>query len=179
MQFAISVFEFSLILFPKKLKSIIRHAIYGFIVKKIAKSIKGSLKVNKFSIVNKNSTLGDNVNFNGLKITGNGKVSFGNHFHSGRNCLLITSFHNYNGTKIPYDETTIVKNITIEDCVWLGDNVTILGGVTIGEGAIIQTGSVVTKNIPPLSIAGGHPAAVFKKRDEVHYSKLKNEKSFF
>ncbi len=49
----------------------------------------------------------------------------------------------------------------------------VLGGVTIGEGAIIQAGSVFVKDIPPLAIAGGHPAVPFKYRDKEHYYRLK------
>ena len=67
----------------------------------------------------------------------------------------------------------------IEDNVWLGQNVTILQGIKIGEGAIIQAGSVVVSDIPSCSIAGGHPAKVFKKRNEEHYYKLKQEERFF
>ena len=67
----------------------------------------------------------------------------------------------------------------IEDNVWLGQNITILQGVKIGEGAIIQAGSVVVSDIPACSIEGGHPAKVFKKRNEEHYYKLKQEESFF
>ena len=48
-----------------------------------------------------------------------------------------------------------------------------LGNTTIGEGSIIQAGSVVVNDIPPLSIAGGHPATVFSKRDEAHYNECK------
>lgn len=46
--------------------------------------------------------------------------------------------------------------------VWLGEKVSVLGGVTIGEGSIIGTGSVVTHDIPPYSIAVGAPARVIK-----------------
>ena len=44
--------------------------------------------------------------------------------------------------------------------MWLGTNVTVKGGVTIGEGAVIAAGSVVTKSIAPFSIAAGNPARV-------------------
>lgn len=54
----------------------------------------------------------------------------------------------------------------------------ILGGVTIGEGAVIQAGSVVCKDVPPLAIAGGHPAIPFKFRDKEHYYKLKKAGKF-
>ena len=108
-----------------------------------------------------------------------GKIMIGNNFHSGKYCRILTSFHNYDkGSCIPYDDTMISKDVIIEDNVWIGEHVYILGGVTIGEGAVIQAGSVVCMDVPPLSIAGGHPAKAFKKRDEAHYYKLKNEKRF-
>lgn len=50
----------------------------------------------------------------------------------------------------------------IENDVWIGANVTILVGVTIGRGAIIAAGAVVNKSIPPYAIAGGVPAKVIK-----------------
>ena len=61
---------------------------------------------------------------------------------------------------------------------WIGCNVTILKGCTIGRGAVVAAGSVVTKNIPPYSIAAGIPARVIKYRFspaeiELHESILK------
>ena len=130
----------------------------------------------KFSSI---TELGNNCHFNGIKITGSGKVSIGDNFHSGKNIVVLTSFHNFDhGTAIPYDNTMYSRDVIIEDNVWLGEAVMILGGVTIGEGAIIQAGSVVCKDIPPLAIAGGHPAAPFKYRDKEHYYKLKEAGSF-
>lgn len=106
-------------------------------------------------------------------------MSIGDNFHSGEGCLIITQNHNYdNGNEIPYDSTYIYKNVSIEDNVWLGDRVIILGGVTLGEGCIIQAGSVVVKDIPPFSIAGGAPARVFKYRDIDHYNNLKKKAAF-
>jgi acetyltransferase-like isoleucine patch superfamily enzyme len=137
------------------------------------------LRVNGSSSVSKTTFLGKNVNFNGMKISGSGRVSIGDNFHSGQDCLMITQFHDYDhGDAIPYGETYIYKNITIEDNVWLGDRVIILGGVNIGEGAIIQAGSVVVKDIPKYAIAGGHPAAAFSQRNIPHYEALKSERRF-
>jgi acetyltransferase-like isoleucine patch superfamily enzyme/glycosyltransferase involved in cell wall biosynthesis len=56
--------------------------------------------------------------------------------------------------------------ITIKDDVWIGADAIILSGVTIGQGAIIAAGSVVTKSIPPYSIVGGNPARILKNRFE-------------
>lgn len=149
-------------------------------VLKNTKSYQEPLKVNGYSYVNSQTVLGKNINFNGMKIKGNGKVIIGNNFHSGQECLMITSYHKYDGgNAIPYDsKENIDKDIIIEDNVWLGDRVIILGGVKIGEGAIIQAGSVIVKDIPKYTMAGGHPAKVFKYRDIEHYEKLKKEEKF-
>lgn len=55
------------------------------------------------------------------------------------------------------------KPVVIEDGVWLGGNVTVWGGVTIGKNSIIGAGSVVTADIPENVIAVGNPAKVIKK----------------
>ncbi len=135
--------------------------------------------VNGKSIMTPTTYLGNNVHFNGMHITGKGKVIIGDNFHSGEECYMITEFHNYDrGEAIPYDATSIVKDIIIEDNVWLGTRVMVLGGVTIGEGAVIQAGSVVARDIPKYAIAGGHPAVPFKYRDIEHYETLKQQGKF-
>jgi len=92
---------------------------------------------------------------------------------------MITQIHNYDtGKAIPYDSSYILKNIRIDNNVWLGNDVIILGGVEVGEGAIIQAGAVVVKDIPKYAIVGGNPARVFKYRDIEHYERLKKEKKF-
>lgn len=157
----------------------LRSFIFTTIAKKSIGDMNAEIKANGFTRLTKYATVGNNVNFNGLKILGRGKVEIGDNFHSGFGCLILTGVHNYNGSKIPYDEVTIYKNVKIHDNVWLGINVTILPGVTIGEGAIIQAGSVVVKSIPPYSIAGGHPAIVFNMRNIDSYNHLKRKKKFF
>lgn len=141
-------------------------------------SFLGPVFANKGTSVTKKTFLGKNVHFNGMSIRGGGKVVIGDNFHSGGECILITQNHNYNGNKLPYDETYIYKDIVIEDNVWLGARVMILGGVKIGEGAIIQAGSVVVGDIPKCAIAGGHPAKVFAYRDTNHYENLKAKRQF-
>lgn len=143
-----------------------------------AVSVGRDLDVGSKSYVTSATTLGDNVNFNGMAMSGNGKITIGNNFHSGPGCQIITSFHNYEGNAVPYDDTYIDKDVTIGDNVWLGNNVIILGGVTIGEGAIIQAGSVVCMDVPACAIAGGHPAKPFKYRDREHYEQMKREGKF-
>lgn len=56
------------------------------------------------------------------------------------------------------------KKVTIGNDVWLGHNVVVMGNVTIGDGAVIGSSSVVTKDIPPFAIAVGNPAKVIRYR---------------
>lgn len=170
----------SLFHYYRKIKTEICKSYYTKKVKKQCKHCGKNLKVNNSSNVTWNTVLGNNVNFNGMNIHGSGRVIIGSYFHSGIECLMITQNHKYDGgNAIPYDNTRyICKSIIIEDFVWLGSRVTILPGVRIGEGAIIQGGAVVSCDIPPYAIAGGNPARVFKYRDIDHFKKLKAERKF-
>jgi acetyltransferase-like isoleucine patch superfamily enzyme len=161
------------------LKYILSAIFTKFALLKIG-SYKSKPKINFYSRFTRYTHLGKNCHFNGMVIRGEGRVVIGDNFHSGKNILLINSYHKYdNGDAIPYDtKVSIHKDIMIENNVWIGDKVIILGGITIGEGAIIQAGSVVVKDIEKFGIAGGNPAIVFKKRDIQSYKKLHNEGSF-
>ncbi len=154
--------------------------LFGYNVLKNAKSVGPGFYCGGWSYVSKNTIIKNNVCFNGLRMEGDGNVTIGSYFHSGTECLIITRNHNYDtAKKIPYDEKYIYKDIEIEDFVWLGSRVTILPGTKIGEGAIIQGGSVVHGKIPPYAIVGGNPAKVFKYRDIEHFKKLKSEGKFY
>lgn len=62
-----------------------------------------------------------------------------------------------------FDETVLNSPVVIGDDVWIGRRATILKGVSIGNGSIIATNAVVTKDIPEFSIAAGNPAEIVKK----------------
>lgn len=87
----------------------------------------------------------------GANIVLYGKVCIKQGTIIGPNVTILTANHNYEGSKVPYDEVIIVKNVTIEENVWIGSNVIIVPGVTIGEGCVVAAGSCITKNIPPYS----------------------------
>lgn len=164
----------------KQMVRLLRRWYFTRNVASTAAAVGENLRVNGRSRVTPTTYLGRNVNFNGMTISGFGKVIVGDNFHSGPECLMITSIHNYdNGQAIPYDATYINRDIIIEDNVWIGARTIILGGVIIGEGAIIQVGSVVVNDIPKYAIAGGHPAKPFKYRNIEHYESLKRAKKFF
>jgi acetyltransferase-like isoleucine patch superfamily enzyme len=110
-----------------------------------------------------------------MKIFGAGRVNFGDNFHSGENCRILTENHDYEAEAIPYGAKSKILTVDIGDNVWFCDSVTVLGGVSIGEGAILAAGAVVVKDVPAGAIVGGNPAKVVKYRDMDHYRKLKSE----
>lgn len=94
-------------------------------------------------------------------------IVIGNDVLMASDILLVTHNHGIDPiSDIPYmDQPLETKPISIGDGCWLGDKVIVLPGVTIGEKSIIGAGSVVTKDIPPYSIAVGNPAKVIKQYD--------------
>jgi len=147
--------------------------------RKTAQTVGPGLYVNGKINLNSNTVLGENVHLHGLNVRGPGTVTIGDYVHAGTNCEILTENHNYDrGDAIPYDDSFTVKPVTIEDCAWLGIDVTLLPGVTVGEGAIVQAGSVVTDDVPKGAIAGGHPVEVFGQRDMEHYETLKSAGRF-
>jgi len=87
------------------------------------------------------------------------KITIGPYVQTAFGLTLIAGSHDVNN----YAPMGTQK-IVLEGENWIGANVTIIGGVTIGRGAIIAAGAVVTENIPPYCIAGGVPARVIKPR---------------
>lgn len=131
-------------------------------------------KVNFPCKFTKQTRIGNDCHFNGMTIYGFGKVEIGSHFHSGKNCKILTSNHDYKSyLDLPYSDQWDTRDVIIDEYVWLGIDVTILPGVHIGEGAIIQAGSVVVSDVTPLAIVGGHPAKQFSSRDSEKYNSIK------
>lgn len=97
-----------------------------------------------------------------------GKLIIGNCVDIAQECNLWTLQHDYDSPLY----TAIGADVVIEDYVWLASRVTVLPGVKIGYGSVIGTCSVVTKDIPPMSIAVGIPAKVIGKRKDCLKYKL-------
>jgi len=93
-----------------------------------------------------------------------GPVTIGNDVMLAQNIVLSGLNHGYEDIKIvPHKQPVTKKKITLEDEVWIGANSVVVAGVTIGKHSVIAAGSVVTKNIPPYSVAVGNPARVIKQ----------------
>lgn len=105
-----------------------------------------------------------------------GGVKIGDYFHTGKGLTIFSTNHNYDlGEKIPYGDEDVEKEVVIGNWVWCGANVTIVPGVHIGDGAVIGSGAVVTKDVPECAVVGGNPARIIKYRDKEHFYKLREE----
>ena len=94
-------------------------------------------------------------------------ISIGANTIIGAYCYLISGNHRYDRRDIPIrDQGFTGAAIVIEHDVWIGTHVVVLPGITIGEGAIVAAGSIVSKNIPAYEIWGGVPAKFLKQRPE-------------
>ena len=91
---------------------------------------------------------------------GRGGITIGNGVFIGPKCNLITINHDANPEN---RSATYGRPIVIEDKVWIGINSTVLPGVRIGYGSIIGAQSVVTHDVPPMTVVAGNPARIIKK----------------
>lgn len=144
-----------------------------------AKKVGKNLRISAKTRLNEEAYIGNYNCFNGLKVIGKGKFITHDAIRCGKDLLVLTQNHNYESDLLPYGKDIIKKDVIIDNYVWIGSRVTLLPGTHICEGAIIQAGSVVHGTIPPLAIAGGNPAKVFKYRNKEHYEKLKKENKVF
>ncbi|MCH5267398.1 MAG: sugar O-acetyltransferase [Lachnospiraceae bacterium] len=111
----------------------------------------------------KNIHIGENVFINaGCSFQDQGGITIGDGCLIGHNTVIATLNHEEQpkrrGDLLP-------APVVIGDRVWIGSNATILPGVTIGDGAIVAAGAVVTKNVPENTVVGGVPARVIKQID--------------
>ena len=111
-------------------------------------------------------TLGDRSGV-GIGCEVYGPVTIGNDVMMGPEVVIYTSGHRFDRTDVPMMDqgSDEPKPVTIGNDVWLGRRVMIMPGVTIGDGCVIGAGAVVTKDIPPYTVAAGVPAKVIKKRN--------------
>jgi acetyltransferase-like isoleucine patch superfamily enzyme len=93
-----------------------------------------------------------------------GPVKIGNFSMTAQHVVISGLNHGYQDVTIsPRHQKVATKQITIDDNVWIGANCTVTAGVTIGKHSVIGAGSVVTRDIPPYSVAVGNPAKVIKQ----------------
>lgn len=133
----------------------------GEIVLEIYDNYQGVSFSPKFEIGN-DSSFGDNGHISCIN-----QVKIGNNVRIGRKVFITDNAHGTSSRDLmdirPNLRPLSSKGpVIIEDCVWIGEMVCILPGVTIGRGSIVGANAVVTKDIPPYCVVGGNPARIIK-----------------
>ena len=95
------------------------------------------------------------------ELSGPEQLTIGDRVSMAPRVMLVLSSHP-NASRIRPFAPTSRGDITIEDDAWIGACAVILPGVTIGRGAVVGAGSVVTSDVPPLTIVAGQPAKVVR-----------------
>ncbi len=109
----------------------------------------------------KNISIGDHVFINAdCKFQDQGGISIGDRTFIGHNVVLATLDHDLDPEKRLLMHPAPIK---IGKNVWIGSNAVITKGVTVGDNAVIAAGAVVTKDVPPDTVAGGVPARVIRQ----------------
>lgn len=156
-----SIGKFSILVIPKKTKLIIGNSTYVGRYVEIGPAPSEIVIKNNITIQDRCMLLG--------------KIQIHSNTIIGPNVFISSGQHHFNqippmpirmqddlvlSSKLKYEH----KQVIIEEDCWIGTYSVIMPGVTIGKGSIIGSGSIVTKNIPPYSIAVGNPCHVIKKR---------------
>ena len=165
---------------PKKwrkgLKARLESSLYSIAIRRRAKSCGRNLYILGPGVnVTSNTVVSDGVGFGkDVKIYGDGPVFIGRRAVLAEDTLVYTQVHDYDHSEVlPFGWGFTYPETRIDDYAWLGVKCIALPGAHVGEGAVVQAGSVVMGVIPPCAIAAGNPAKVIGWRDVEHYNRLK------
>ncbi|ENS9294068.1 acyltransferase [Neisseria gonorrhoeae] len=138
---------------------IIGRRVLGFLARRISPHIGRGAYVFPDTVLGDGSGIGANCEIcRGLVV--------GKNVMMGPECLLYSTNHKFDRENKRFEGYTEIRPITLEDDVWPGRRVIVMAGVTVGRGSVVGAGAVVTKDIPPYSLAAGNPAVVKKNLPE-------------
>lgn len=151
---------------------VLNHVIKNFPIMRIRYLFfrLAKIKIGKKTIINMNQyilgsyglNIGCGVHINqSCFLDARGGLNIGDNVSISHYCKLVTGSHDIQDADFPVK----LKSIIIEDYAWLGIGCTVLQGVTIGKGAVVCAGAIVTKNVPSYTIVGGCPAKVIGHRN--------------
>lgn len=122
-----------------------------------------SITIGSHCYIGKDVTVETNAAFGSYVLIGNRVGFVGRHDHDFSQVGIPVRFGRWVGARVDLSPHR-AEAVVIEDDVWIGYGSTVLSGVTIGRGAIVAAGAVVTKDVAPYSIVGGNPAKLLGQR---------------
>ena len=143
---------------------VLRGLFYRILLKRCGRNFMVYPKV--YMIFTHKMSVGERVAINvGTYIDAGGELEIGSHVMIGPGCVISSREHStaLNGEPMCFQPVQYRK-IVVGDDVWIGANVCIRGGVTLGNGCVVAAGAVVTKDIPPYAVVGGVPAKLIRMR---------------
>lgn len=144
---------------------IIGRRVLGFLARRISPHIGRGVNIERGAYVFPDTVLGDGSGIGANCEICRGLV-VGKNVMMGPECLLYSTNHKFDRENKRFEGYTEIRPITLEDDVWPGRRVIVMAGVTVGRGSVVGAGAVVTKDIPPYSLAAGNPAVVKKNLPE-------------
>ena len=125
--------------------------------------IQGTVKMGSNCSVQAYSILVGETSADGV----NGGIEAGQGVRIAPQTVIFSANHVYSDpNRMIYEQGMAAEGVRIEDDVWLASHVVVTAGVCVGRGSIVAAGAVVTRNIPPYSVAAGIPARVIRKRKQ-------------
>lgn len=140
---------------------IVGRRVRGFLARRVSPHIGRGVNIERGAYVFPDTVLGDGSGIGANCEICRGLV-VGKNVMMGPECLFYSTNHKFDRENKRFEGYTEIRPITLEDDVWLGRRVIVMAGVTVGRGSVVGAGAVVTKDIPPYSLAAGNPAVVKK-----------------
>ena len=115
---------------------------------------KPEVKIGKWVFIGRNTV-----------IASKNLISIGDYTVFAPNCYIVDHEHGFSKSDVILNQKSVLKEVKIGRDRYFGAGAIILGGVTVGDGAVIGASSIVTRSIPPYEIWAGNPAKFIKPRD--------------
>lgn len=144
---------------------IVGRRVRGFLARRVSPHIGRGVNIERGAYVFPDTVLGDGSGIGANCEICRGLV-VGKNVMMGPECLFYSTNHKFDRENKRFEGYTEIRPITLEDDVWPGRRVIVMAGVTVGRGSVVGAGAVVTKDIPPYSLAAGNPAVVKKNLPE-------------
>ncbi|WP_339748717.1 acyltransferase [Neisseria gonorrhoeae] len=144
---------------------IVGRRVRGFLARRVSPHIGRGVNIERGAYVFPDTVLGDGSGIGANCEICRGLV-VGKNVMMGPECLFYSTNHKFDRENKRFEGYTEIRPITLEDDVWPGRRVIVMAGVTVGRGSVVGAGAVITKDIPPYSLAAGNPAVVKKNLPE-------------